>query len=370
MRVPPLKSLESTPDSDPESPVCEPNLIIEKLPYDIWRVIFEYLSLRELIDCRRVCKTFRSVVDSTRFRELVVFDAFWRKLEKTAWWNSDRPVHTRNSINVLVYDSFSGCENVLDSPGFQMLCVSLKFLSLKIDVWGLYFETLNSFVELEELTIEKVICSKHRRYPVLCLNLPNLKKLAFSLFYGDDHRNQNSDDEYSVSADSESSGSDDFSYDSSDPEDSNPRLHSPDPRLVLDTPLLEAVKVERNLHLVRFKYTETVKYLQVEKCQRTFEMLEQFIDFENLECFSCTDPAFLTEFHVLKFKPTLKRINCLGRKSKIQFEVIERLLKQKSKKNLPVEIYYEGYLVDSIFELKKHLMELDKLKNDAENEIF
>lgn len=344
--------LKSTLDS--ESPLCEPNLIVEKLPYDVWRLIFEHLGLKELIEYRQVCKTFRSVVDSTRFRELAVFDGFWRKIETNAWWDSDRPVHFRNSISVSIYDSYSGCQNVLDSPGFQTLCVNLKILSLKFDVWGAYLETLNSFVELEELTIEKVICSRSARQK-LYLKLPNLKKLSCSLFYGFDNRTINSDYEDSEAQDSssESSGPDDFISGSSDAEDS--RVYSSVHRLVLDTPLLEAVRVERNLHLVRFKYGETVKYLQIEKCECSFELLEQFIDLENLECFSCSDPAFLNEFHVLKFRPDLKRIDCRGHRSKKQFQVIESLLERKSKKRLSVEIYYEGQLVNDILTLKKYL---------------
>ena len=307
----------------PELPACELDLILKKLSYDELRLIFDFLSLKERVKCRRVCKAFRSVVDSIRVRELFVFELDWNgelKWYLKAWWfHSARPVHSKNSVNVRESYWTYYC------LGFQSIGHHLKFLSLRGELEiKILSEQLRSFVELEELWILEV--NGYSSDPKVTLRHPNLKKIAFSLY------------PYSENC-------------------------SERPSVVLDTPSLEDVRVERNLQRVQFKFGASVKCLQIDKCERTYEMLDQFMELKNLERFSCTDPAFLKEFDVLKFKPDLKRIDCHRHESGKQFDVkrlIERLLEQKAKWNLPVEIYFEGQLVNDTFDLRKL-----KLRNDA-----
>ena len=312
------KFLKQSPSS--KLPVCEPDLVLKKLPHDELRLIFDFLSLKELVKCRRVCKTFRSVVDSIRIRELLIlanrtyYELYYEDL---GWFHSDRPIHSKNSLVVR-----SPCW-ALRSSSFRTLGQNLKFLSFKYQLWGSNLELLNSFLWLEELWILHV---EHCSNVKATLRLQNLKKIAFSL----------QTDTY---------------YDSTLP------------WVVLDTPSLEDVRVERGLHLVQFKFGATVKRLQIGRCERTFELLEQFLELKNLEGFSCTYPAFLDAFDVLKFKPDLKRIECHRHKSRKQFDVkrlIERLLKQKAEWNLPVAIYFEGQLVNDMSDLRKF-----RLQNNA-----
>ena len=276
-----------------ELPACEPDLILKTLSYDELRLIFDFLSLKELVKCRPVCKRFRSVVDSIRLRELFVFDRWSYGHQR--WFYSGRLIHSRNSVTVKRY--FWSLYNRV----FWNLGQNLKFLGLKLEIKIEELEKLNSYLWLEELWILQVEhwCSDDKA----TLRLPNLKKLAFSLQLG------------SV-----------LKY----------------PSVILDTPLLEDVRVESGFPQVQFKFGATVKRLQMGNCKRTFELLEQFLEFKNLECFSCTDPAFLDAFDILKFKPDLKRIDCYRHESGKQFDVIKRLLEQRAKWSLPVEIYFES----------------------------
>ena len=298
----------------PELPTCEQDLILKKLSYDELRLIFDFLNLKELVKCRRVCKTFRSLVGSIRLRELFVFkrDVY----ERVNWSQADRPLHSRNWMVVKYFSS------VLSR---QILGQNLKFLSLKCGLESFRLEGLNWFVELEELRLlELEIRNSHSK---VTLRLPNLKKITFFLtFYP----------------------SPSFGF------------HPKFPSVVLDTPSLEDVRVERSLHMVQFKFGATVKCLQIDTCERTFEFLEQFLELKNLECFSCTDPTFLDEFDVLKFKPNLKRIDCHRHESGKQFDVkrlIERLLEQKAEWSLSVEIYFEGQLVKDMSDLDKLILQ-------------
>ena len=296
------------PHSYLKLPVCEPDLILKKLSYDELRLIFDFLSLKELVKCRRVCKTFRSVVDSIRIKELLVFEN-WMTSANADWFQSDKLVHSKNSVTVR-YVSWA-------LRSFQRIGHNLKFLSLKCAMSSLRLEDLNSFVQLEELWILEV---DHLSYvPKATLKLPNLKKIAFSLSYSG----------YGL------------------------RL----PWVALDTPSLEDVRVERNLQWVQFNFGATVKRLRIGKCKPTYELLNQFKGLKNLERFSCTHPAFLDAFNILKLKPGLKRIDCHRHESGKQFDIIERLLIQKAESSHPVEIYFEGQLVKDMSDLDKLILQ-------------
>ena len=305
------KFLKRSPRSKLE-PACESELIL-KLSYDELRLIFDFLSLKERVKCRRVCKAFRSVVDSIRTRELFVFDE-WSH-EEVTWFDSGRPVHSKNSITV-DYVKFAFL-----SRGLRIFGDNLKFLSLKCQMWTSNLNCLSWLVQLEELWILRVYClSIHGK---VTLRLPKLKKLAFSVFK---------------------------------------QLSSKNCVLLLDTPSLEDVRVERNLQWVQFKFGTAVKSLQIDRCEQTNEMLDQFMELKNLERFSCTDPVFLDAFDILKFKPDLKRIDCHHHESGKQVDVIEKLLRQKAKWSLPVEIYLDGLVTRSIWEGCK--IELENVQND------
>ena len=183
---------------------------------------------------------------------------------------------------------------------------------------------LNWFSRLEELWILGV---KHFSSdpkvlgPKVILDLPYLKKLAFSLYFYSEYGS-----EY--------------------------------PSVVLYTPSLEDVRVERGLQRVQFKFGATVERLQIGECELTLDLLHQFLVLKNLKSVSCTDPNFLKAFDILKFKPDLKRIELHRHESGNQFDVIERLLEQNAKRSQPVEIYFEGELVNDTSDLWK-LMKLE-----------
>lgn len=314
-----LKCLKKSARSDKEPPVCELNLIIKKLNYDVLRCIFDLLDLKELINCRKVCKTFRSVVDSTRLKELLLSDG---RNNDAHWFRPARSAHFRNSI---VNSNFWYCgKQATACVLFERLCVSLKFLSLKFKVDGQFLEeTVNSFIHLEELWILKLLPTMIT--PTLIL--PNLKKFACCPFrYNYQNKSNRS------------------------------------PYLILETPSLTTVRLERNLDLVRFNFAKTVRNLQIDQCERTFELLQQFLELKGLQWFSCTDAEFLNWFNVLEYKPDLKRIDCYRHPSGKQFRVLERLLEHKSKWSLPVEIHYEGELVNHTGQLREW-----RLRNDSEN---
>lgn len=325
-------------------PAPEPNLILKKLPYDVFWLIFKLLDLRDLVKCRQVCKTFRSAVDSSSFRELFVFDE-WRKYENASWFRSDRPIHLRNSIRLssIYYSSGIRCQTILHNPVFQSRFAGLKFLSLRFEVWVPYLDALSLFVELQELWILSVFAYSYgSARPTL--SLPKLEKIAFSLVTDESHS--------AGSRSSHARSPDTHSPDPRPSDPSSPEPRSPDPFVLLDTPSLEIVRVERNLDLVQFNFGETVKFLQIENCE-PFGLLKQFRSFKNLECFSCTDPEFLKELDVLKIKPDLKRILCHRHQSGNELDVIRNLLAQASERNLPVEIYFESQPVKYMSDLKK-----------------
>ena len=132
---------------------CEQNLILKKLPYDPMRFIFKLLDRNDLIRLRRVCKTFRSVVNSIKPRELIVLSG-WRGDVNGRWLSYKEPAYLSNSIRARISSAFGEDQLVLRSSGFQMLGTNLRFLSLDFTVRTSHLEDfLNFFARLEELNI-------------------------------------------------------------------------------------------------------------------------------------------------------------------------------------------------------------------------
>lgn len=293
-----------------ELPACEPNLIQKKLSYDELRLIFNLLDYKTLIKCRRVCALFRSVVDNMKFLKLFVFDGAVKEKDIRTF-PGDRKPTASNLIKLPQYTSYIACQTILRSAGFQKLFANLKVLRLLCFVYDTHLDHLNSFVELEELSIFKVKCPS-RSKPTL--RLPKLEVLAFNLVL-----------EQNVG----------------------------EPLLVLHTPSLRRLFAWGNLDLIQFDFPEVIKRLQIWDHEWNRGLEEKFRSFKNLNGFSCSDPKFLLDFDVLKLKPDLEWIQCCRLWEGNELGVVGRLLEQKRTRNLSVMIYYDDKLVNDIFDLRK-----------------
>ena len=148
----------------------EPLDVISSLPLELFRAIFDNVSLQDKLKCRAVCKAWQLRIGHVLADLKVLFASPRSKIFAKfclAYYHLDANVLDKNFIKI---SKFSPANAGLN---FKRL-LSLTISQFKAQSGSLSGETLNSFDQLKELTFYDVDQPQDMH-----LSLPNLKRINF-----------------------------------------------------------------------------------------------------------------------------------------------------------------------------------------------
>ena len=260
---------------------------MDNLPIPPFEKMLSYLSLKERIKLRAVCRGWCRTIDSFKIKQLLI--------------SSDLPEKTSPRLARGVFaQNFLRCKGsypeILGSSIFSDL-KQLRLLGLHNLNIERFAETLNLWVRLEELTIidTEIECDRDVK-----VNLPMLRSLRF-----------------------------DINYDEFDP---------PSGTLILDAPRLQNVRLSKYEGLLKFVHAESIEKLITRFVRNTTNL----INLKNLKHLHCAlkriDPNFLADM------PQLKQINVVFSQDE---RIFLELLEQKNKfGRADLKIAHNGFLID------------------------
>lgn len=224
---------------------------MDRLPLELFQLIFQNLEITELFDLRLVNKRLNYAVSEFRMKELIFATNYQYRFN----WSFSR--QSINHLNVLPVTK----QFILRSDQFNTK--SLRFLKINLSSHkyrGVKLSNINQFVHLTQLEIDAGCYSADD----CLLSLPNLKVLCFAI--------------------------------------AGVRQT---PGFTLDLPNLEKLDV-LDLYGVTVKHPLTVKHL---KCQYMEPNLACFKNIELLECFHLTNPGPKSKnLDLLTIFPQLKQL--------------------------------------------------------------
>jgi len=265
------------------------------LPVELYYEIFtQHLPIRDLFNCRLVCKRWYAIISTIKLRNLVIAEDEYKFTLNRKWFGTDesRKMNEIDTLHTILCPNLSSSiqiESQLKSylfSGIKQLFIHSNYLSFKSSDLG---DCLNHFTKLETLEILNLELQSESR---LCL--PNLKVLNISV-RGD--------------------------------------------LFVLDTPKLETVKIQflNCIDNIKFIYPQQIRHAEFQEKRK---LLRKFSNLEYLYCkrFEAIEDNFLMNY------PKLKQIHFDGND-----QVFAKLKSQKErfhKKDL--KIYFLGVHFDNL----------------------
>lgn len=287
---------------------------MDRLPSELLRIIFENLELNTLREVRNVSKTFRSVCEIVRVKEVIINDV--ADNFKSIWFYTNDTIDYRKAIRFSAFlFNFSTV-----NPDLFALRRNLKRLH-----FGFWNESLNfnfgfldSFVELEQLDIQ---CSLKGGYPHR-IRAPKLKTLSVDYF-----------DEKEC------------------------------PAFFVECPKLERLKIDSRMELVHVEHKKNVRHLEVPFYR---DDLEQFKWIECLQV-NYTAHGIGANQNLLSVFESLKELRLHLYYSLSPGEcqelgnAIESIFKQKSNLATDLKVYLTGVEFENANKFDEFASLLEKL---------
>lgn len=289
---------------------------------ELWSLIFrEHLDFLDTVQCRRVSKRFKFLIDRLRPSELFVYGSQVSSLYRT--YRDDRDPAMWIQLRRFYFEANSS---------FQILFVNLRFLQLDIEIgiFGIYdykkqfnLELLNEFVRLEKLYLNTVVISRSRT-----LRLPELKVLSINL---------NSRNEYKESP--------------ARPERIN---YNREPRLTIDCKVETLLGARPTLMVIN--HPECVQHLATSYWTRKVLMGKELRRFKNLRVLSTQiTTALLDAFPIFEHLQEL-HLDCVFHDLHVKEQLLDLLRKRSEWKRTELKVYICDLLVDPNFDPSEQLI--------------
>lgn len=283
-------------------------ITLDQLPIECQHLIFEYLDLVEVANCRLISKKLNEVVKAFRVRELLLYSSVWYR--RSSWFHDSKPLYHYNAVSnrqasILGCNSFDlqylqrlSLFDIVESDKFRLEAVN-RFehlvqleLSFETKEWSIGSETKH--LKLRRLEMVFIYC-KFRMANEIEFDTPKLDLLAL---------------EYQPS-----------------PEEADEEANKDEPVKPIES--------------IRFTTPSTVRELI------TFELFPDELptDFTGVEHFQC-DVLELELDYVLKTFPRLKVLDIRLEKGEFEQDcntALTKILEQRSQLKPQLKIWFQGF---------------------------
>ena len=143
--------------------------LFDRLPYLAMENVFKYLSTRDLVRCRAVCRHFKLFLDQFGVKKLIISD--FQYVGAEYWYLTTKPIDYKDAIRCKALSALK--------PAQFKPIQQLKFLHVRLNRLT-DFSVLNRFKQLVHLEIHFADKNHHQKRSLI---LPELRVLKLhSLF--------------------------------------------------------------------------------------------------------------------------------------------------------------------------------------------